>query len=367
MKKKSESQDVADTKKSLTAVKQQLALNSKTLLNTGSTLLNLACTGKPYGGFAKGTYILLVGDSSSGKTWLSMTCLAEAAMNPEFKDYRFIFDNAENGAMMNIEKFFGSAVASKLEPPAGTRENPKNSSTVEEFYFHLDDAIKQNKPFIYILDSMDALDTEDDIEQFQKEKDAYEKDKNVTGSFGTSKAKKNSHIRVIGNQLPKTGSIVIVISQTRQSIGFGAQLNPKTRSGGKALKFFCHLELWSSVKGDIKKKVKGKDRQQGIISKIKVEKNRYTGRERVVEIPIYHSFGIDDIGSCVDFLVEEGHWKKSDSGSIDATDFEITGKREFLIQEIERRDMEKDLRLLVAEVWDEIEEASKIERKTRYT
>jgi len=40
--------------------------------------------------------------------------------------------------------------------------------------------------------------------------------------------------------------------------------------------------------------------------------------------------------------------------------------RDKLIQKIEKRGLEKDLRALVGEVWNEIEEECKIERKKRY-
>jgi len=76
-------------------------------------LLNLACTGNPNGGFFKGHYFQIVGDSTSGKTFLSLTCLAEANINKHFEDYRFIFDDGEGGALMDLTKFFGAGVADK--------------------------------------------------------------------------------------------------------------------------------------------------------------------------------------------------------------------------------------------------------------
>jgi hypothetical protein len=90
----------------------------------------LSCSGNAKGGFAKGKYHFIVGDSASGKTWLSLTCLAEAAMNPEFENYRFIYDNVEDGALMDIERFFGSKVAERIESPAIDEDGlPDYSST----------------------------------------------------------------------------------------------------------------------------------------------------------------------------------------------------------------------------------------------
>lgn len=347
--------------------KKSKKISIKNFLSTGSTLLNLACSGRVMGGFAKGKYYFLVGDSTSGKTFLSLTCLAEASINPNFKNYRFIYDNAEDGALMDIERFFGSGVADTMEPPA-IRENGGAiySTTIEEFYYHFDDAVKEGKPFIYILDSMDSLSSDEDEKQFYDEKKAYRKSKETTGSYGTSKSKKNSaNLRKTLKHLNNTNSILIIISQTRDKIGFGSMFNKKTRSGGHALKFYATIEIWSSVIKKIKKKVKGKDRQIGVNIKIKCEKNRITGQEHTIEIPIYHSFGIDDIGSCVDYLIDEGHWKKSKS-SIVASDFDFTGTRDKLIAHIEENEYEKDLRELVGEVWKEIEKACAVKRKFRY-
>src|SRR2546423_5801296 len=77
-------------------------------LSSGSTLLNLACTDHPDLGFFKGAYYYLVGDSVSGKTWLSLSCFAEACCNDAFHDYRLIFDDVEGGALMDIRRYFGN-------------------------------------------------------------------------------------------------------------------------------------------------------------------------------------------------------------------------------------------------------------------
>ena len=131
-------------------------------LSSGSTLLNLACTNTPTGAFVEGKYIFFVGDSASGKTFLSMSCFAEAARDSHFKNFRFIYDNVEDGCLIDLPALFGEKVAQKIEPPTKDEAGvPVYSSTVEEFYYHLHDALEQSKkekrPFIYVLDSMDGL------------------------------------------------------------------------------------------------------------------------------------------------------------------------------------------------------------------
>jgi len=339
-------------------------VTSKDYLSTGSTLINLACTNKINAGFVKGHYYYLVGDSTSGKTFLSLTCLAEASINPNFDDYRFIYDNSEDGALMNIERFFGKKVVERMESPATAEEFNVYSSTIEEFYYHVDDAVKVGKPFIYILDSMDSLSSKSELEKFGEQKKAYRKGKEVSGSYGDGKAKSNSeNLRKVISRIRKSKSILIIISQTRDNLGFGFE--KKVRAGGHALRFYATLELWSSIKGKLHKIIKDKKRQIGIKCQIQIRKNRITGKERIITIPIYHSIGIDDIGSCVDYLIDEGHWTQK-TGSINAVEFEFQGKREKLVKYIEENNMEKDLKTIVGDVWGAIEEACVIKRKPKY-
>jgi len=351
-----------DIKKALLTKRKKEVLTAKDFLSTGSTLLNLACTGFPNRGFVKGRYYFIVGDSTSGKTWLSLTCLAEASINPNFKDYRFIYDNAEDGALMDIEKFFGLDVYERLESPSNNY-----SFSIEDFYFHVDDAIKVGKPFIYILDSMDSLTSTAESDKFDSNKKASRAGKDSKGSYGDGKAKVNSSMlrRVIGEKLKKTGSILIVINQTRAKLNAMPFESSKTYSGGYALKFYACLQIISSVAGQITKVVKGKKRQIGTNCKIRVKKNRVTGRDRSVIIPIYHSFGIDDIGSCVDYMLDEGDWTKK-ANEINAKGLGIKGSRNKIIKLIEQQGLEKDLRELVGDVWTEIEEACVLIREKRY-
>lgn len=359
-------------KKSTTSEQIKKAIRTKPekptveFLSTGSTLLNLALSDSPWKGFAKGKYYSLVGDSTSGKTFLSLTCLAEAAADPQFDEYRFIFDDSEGGAMMNFEKFFGPKMVARLEPPAKHSDgSPRYSETIEDMYFFLQDAVDAGRPFIYIEDSMDAISSRQEITKFVDTRKAARSktQKKVAGDYGDGKAKTNSrHLRIINAGLRDTGSILITISQTRDTMDM---FNPKGHSGGKALKFYSCAQIWSSCGGQIKKTVKGKERIIGTESVIRVRKNRTTGKDRKVRIPIYYDYGMDDIGSCIDYLIDEGHWDGGDR--IDTgDDFGGVLKRSELIKRIESEGLEKDLRSLVSDVWHEIERACAQNRKSRY-
>jgi RecA/RadA recombinase len=329
-------------------------------------------TDKRNGGFMQGCYYHLVGDSDSGKTFISMTAFAEASISEVFQNYRFIHDNAEDGALMDMTQFFGKRVNAKIEPPAGTRKDPIYSTTVEEFYYYIDDAFAAGKPFIYVLDSADALDTNPDRKKFQQQKAFSRKPKKKegekdAGSYGMTKAKVNaSGLRLVVNKLKKAKSILIIISQAKIDMRFGVAPGSKTNSGGLSLKFYSHAQIWTApIAPIVKKQVKARPLDLGVMVRVKIKKNRHTGRKTTCKIPIYHSYGVDDLGSCVDFLVEEKEWPIV-KRVINASDFGVSLKKEPLIAHIEENGLEGKLRRLVGSKWLAIKEACKIRRKKRY-
>jgi RecA/RadA recombinase len=328
-------------------------------LSTGSTLLNLSITGRTNVGLLAGHYFLLVGDTNSGKTFFSRVLLAEAANNPKFDGYHLIYDDVEDGALMDTAKFFGKKLEERMDRFPSSR-------TVEEFYFNVSDQLDSGQPFIYILDSMDGLSSTPELEKFQERKAAARKDKEITGSYGDGKAKRNSQdLRQVRNRLKETGSILVIINQTRDNLGFGAMFQPKSRSGGHALEFYAAAQLWTSVKEKIKRQVKGKKRQIGIISKVQVKRSRFTGREGSVEIPIFWSTGIDDVGSMILWLINEGYWKGTKE-KVEAPEFDWNGPIEELVEKIEVEGKERQLRMLIAAHWRAVEEACAVKRKKRY-
>lgn len=329
------------------------------VLGSGSTLVNLACTGTAGGAFLAGHYYLIVGDSMSGKTWLGLSCFAEASIDRRFDNYRLIYDPVEGGALMDLERFFGKAAADRIE----VRDPP--SETVEEFYYNLDDDLRGDRPAIVVLDSQDSLSSSAEREKFGETKRAHRKGKEAAGSYGDNKAKVHSaNLRKMMGPLRDTGSILIVLNQTRDSFDL---FKPKTYSGGRALLFYATVQLWNKVKEQIRRPVRGKKRQLGVLVQVLAKKSRVTGRERSVLVPIYHSHGIDDTGSMVDFLVDEGEWQKS-GAFVEASGLGpiIKARKDDLIRKVEEDDLVDDLRALVQRMWDEVERDCEVRRKKRY-
>lgn len=361
-------------KKILLAKRDKPFLSPESAVSSGSTLLNLACTDRPDVAFVKGGYYLMCGDSEAGKTWLALNILAEASINPAFDNYKLVFDDVEGGALMDLERYFGKELKRRIQSPAKDKHGPVNSDTVQSLYYHIADLIDEGDPFIYVCDSQDALDSDEAIKKFSKQKKADEEEEEAKGSYGDGKAKYHSqHLRTVLGGAKKLKSIIIFLSQTRDNIGFGSMFDPKVRSGGKAMKFYAHLEIWLSVKSRLKRKVRGKDRSVGIRAKAEIKKNRFTGKggkDRHVFIPIYHDYGIDDLGSCVDYLIGEGHWEEIDKENkkpvYDAHDIMFQGTRDKIIHYIEGENLENRVRKIVAKVWREIEAECEVQRKKRY-
>jgi len=350
--------------------KEKTKAKTSNLLSSGSTLLNLSMSNNPFGAFLAGHYYWLVGDSDTGKTIMSMTCFAEALQHPRFKKYDLIFDNVEDGMLINLGSMFNEEVAERVRAPSLDESGEYRSSySIEDFYYNIDDAIQNAKetgqPFFYILDSMDSLSSMAADDKFNQQKDAHRKGKEVAGSYGDGKAKKNSEgLRKVKRGLQETGSILIVISQTRDNIS-GMGFETKTVSGGRSLKFYAATQIWTKPAGALKKTFKGKDRQIGIKVKILTKKNRITGQKHMVIINIYHSYGIDDIGDCIDFLIAEKWWTKKKQ-SIVADEFEITASRDKLIEHIEENNLYRELQKITGRCWREIQDAVKLKRKNRY-
>ena len=336
-----------------------LSLN---LIPTGSVMLNLACADSWVGGYGAGKIVNLIGDSSSGKTLLAFSMFAEMSRDKWYKDYRLIYDDVEQACEFDIAKLFGAGTAERIVAPYYSEDAPQYSGTIQEFHANVMDAIKLGEPFVYVLDSFDALSSADEQDRAEKSIEATRAGKPVQGSYKMDKAKLSGEIlRHILADLRTTGSLVLVISQTRDNID-PMSFTKKTRSGGNALRFYAAHEIWLAVKG----KLKSKDRVIGSQIRAKVSKNKLTGKLREIEFPVYYSYGVDDIGAAVDFLVEEGKWGKKGNSLVTTGMDGLDGSRQKVIQRIEEGKLQGKLFVLAGETWAEIEESLKMDRRVKY-
>lgn len=348
--------------------KKKKKKRKKIYASMGHTLLNMAMSGKWDGGALCGGMYNMPGASKAGKTLLTLTLLACAANDPKFDGYDLVYDDAEERNNFDLDYMFGQAMEERIEPPHGfdDLDEPIHSETIEDFQDGLWDRFKTGKPFIYILDSWDALDCEADIEKYEEQKDARDKGKDSKGSYGMAKAKGASGIlRRIKTGLKKTNSLLIIVSQTRADT---KGMKAHTRSGGYAIEFWANGEFWlfpAKQQKKIFKTVDGISSQIGVRSRCVFEKNSVKGSNREIPMEAYYDYGIDDISTNIDYLLKHKRWSTKKK-TIDADDFDFKGSKAKLIELIEDENLEDELAMIVEETWNDYEEKLRLGRKSRF-
>lgn len=320
-------------------------------INTGSTLLNLAVSGKGQkGGWARGRIINLVGDGSSGKTLLALETSAQAFYNlssksklfPEVKKLSIVYNNVEGVMDFPLEKMYGEEFKKAVEW--------KHSDTCERFGRDFMRRVNEHKSgefLLYILDSIDALGSEKGRERIQE---SIKGDREEKGSYGVEKAKyfSSSFFQEVCSSMKDKDITLICISQIRQKIGvtFGERYY---RCGGKALDFYTHQVVWLRECKKLKKTFKGQDRICGVKVHAKVKRNKVAKPFREAEFDILFDYGIDDIGSLVGLEFPKAKNKKELIKSLEQSPEALKE----VIENVERN-------------WNEVEEAIKPDRKKRF-
>ena len=350
------------------SVKEEKEEKEKILLiPSGSTLLNCACSGSPYGAYKAGTIVTLPGASASGKTMLLFTMFAEMCQLKKFNDYKLFYDDAEEALAINIHRLFGNRTEERVYPPNFiTLDAPIYSETIQDFKNNILLKIKAEVPFIYALDSLDALSSDEEMEREYKKAILSIKNpeqlKEVKGSYNTEKARIIGQcLRMIRGKLKNTKSLLIIVQQERANIGGGMFQKETITSGGKAPFFYSSHQVWMKRIKSLKKN----DKKIGNRVKATVTKNKLTGKERNAEFDIYDDYGIDDIGSQIDFLLQEGRWEKN-GAKINAIGLDMIEVRSKIISRIEKEELQKKLKKITGKVWNQIELELKLNRVAKY-
>lgn len=336
------------------------------LIPSPSTIFNLECSGKIQGAFLEGTIVNLIGDSHSGKTLFALSTLAECTRLKRFKDWGLHYDDVESACEFDIPFLFGRKTDERIN-------QEHRSRTFEQFSDHLAFLLDKREPFIYILDSFDGLTTEAAIKKDISNRKKREKGQETDGSYGDGKPKLASEFFSLRTQdISDCKALVIIISQTRDNIGFGAMFAPKTRSGGRALKFYSFHEVWLACQ----KKEVVKKRTLLTNVQAKITKNKLIGSHGEALFPTLFNYGVDDIASCIKFLIEDGEWTGT-KASINTKGFcpleKITKTKKktgvsytLLVNYIEENNLEHQLQMVCQETYDSIIESLKPMRKRKY-
>jgi recombination protein RecA len=252
------------------------------VISTGSLGLDLALG---IGGMPRGRVVEIYGPESSGKTTLTMHCIAEAQKSGGL------------AAFIDAEHAFDRVYAEKLGIDTKNLliSQPDNGEQALEIAEHL---ISSGAIDICVIDSVAALVPKAEIEGEMGE-----------SKMGLQARLMSQALRKLTGTINKTGCCCIFINQLREKIGvmFG---NPETTTGGNALKFYASVRLDIRRIGQIKE---GADNVVGNRTKVKVVKNKLAAPFKVVEFDIMYGQGISKVGEVLDLAVEMEIVKKSGS------------------------------------------------------
>ena len=318
--------------------------NTETMISTGSTLLDLAISGgrKRGGGIPGGILLEAFGPNGSGKTVVLCEIAGaiqrlggdvqfndpEARLNKQFaKMFDFDTDNIEINEPDTVTEVFDAL----------RKWEPKGKAEVSGV----------------LTDSLAALSTDMEMEKEEGDKLGMRRAKEF--SEGLRKAcrliKKNNYIMACSNQI-------------RENAGGTTYGEKFTVPGGKAIGFYSSIRLRFHTPEKIRKSrtIGGKEVKKviGVKTKVEVYKNSCDAPYRTADLYILFDYGVDDIRANLQYLKD---YSKNTMYCIE--EVQLSKSLDDAVRIVEQGQLEDDLRVAVRDLWEEIEDKFKVERKKK--
>jgi recombination protein RecA len=247
--------------------------------STGSLGLDIALG---IGGLPMGRIVEIYGPESSGKTTLTLHCVAEQ----QKKGGVCAFVDAEHALDPQYAKKLGVDLDELLISQPDTGEQALEIT---------DTLVRSGAVNMVVVDSVAALTPKAELEGDMGD-----------SSVGVQARLMSQAMRKLTGSISRSNCMVVFINQIRMKIGvmFGS---PETTTGGNALKFY------SSVRLDIRRigAVKDRDEVVGNATRVKVVKNKVAPPFKQVEFDIMYGEGISKTGELIDLGVKAGVVEKS--------------------------------------------------------
>jgi recombination protein RecA len=268
-------------------------------VSSGASMLDVAISNRPYGGFPVGRIAEITGLEQSGKSLVSAHLLAET----QKKGGVAVLIDTENAVSREFLEVIGVDVSKLLYVAA---------ETVEQCFEFTETIIEKvrvaskDKLVTIVVDSVAAASTEKEMDA-DYGKDGYATDKAII----ISKA-----MRKITNLIGRQKITLVFTNQLRQKMNAMPFSDPWTTSGGKAIAFHASVRLRLKGMGSIKAKVNGIDRIVGIKVRAQVVKNRMGPPLRHADFEVMFDRGIDNYGAWLKVMKDEnivtqgGAWYK---------------------------------------------------------